>query len=233
MLKFFSCFRAFFGMMACAYLCSTSLVQAANLGNEMSRDNLMVVLRESIGRNKLDDTLVPTAKQRARLANGQEIEIEMAHFEFIGDMHIRFVFDGPQSMRNATPQDLSSLGLSTSEALQVAIKNIKRVYGSPEVSVWSGGLMQVNGQSPDLGSSYFLDHDFWMTLSKKYPEGIVVAVPKRGGLLFARVSDEGTISQLQKAIPLLYSSSGSSRISSALYLFKDGKWGVFQTPEKQ
>lgn len=193
----------------------------------------MVVLRESVGKNKLDDTLVPTGKQRAQLANGQQIEIEMAHFEFIGDMHIRFVFDGPQSMRNATPQDLSSLRLSTSEALQVAIKNIKRVYGSPEVSVWSGGLMQVNGRSPDLDSSYFLDHDFWVTLNKKYPEGIVVAVPKRGGLLFAPASNEETISQLKKAIPLLYSSSGSLRISSALYLFKDGKWSVFQAPGKQ
>lgn len=208
-------------------------MKAANLGNEVSRDNLMVVLRESIGRNKLDETLVPTGKQRAKLANGQEIEIEMAHFEFIGDMHIRFVFDGPLSMRNATPKDLSSLGLSTSEALRVAIKNIRRVYGSPEVSAWSGGLMQVNGQSPDLDSSYFLDHDFWMTLSKKYPEGIVVAVPKRGGLLFTRVSDVGTISQLKKAIPLLYLSSGNLRISSALYLFKEGKWSVFQASEKQ
>jgi hypothetical protein len=93
--------------------------------------------------------------------------------------------------------------------------------------------MQVNGKSPDLDSSYFFDHDFWMTLSKKYADGIVVAVPKRGGLLFSRVSDEGTVGQLKKAIPLLYSSSGNLRVSSALYLFKDGKWSVFQAPEKQ
>ncbi len=232
LLKSISWFRFISGLIAGICFGSLSLAHAANSGSELSRDNLMVVLRESAGKNKLDDTLVPMGKQRARLASGQEIEIEMAHFEFIGDMQIRFVFDGPQSMRGATAQDLSNLGLDTSAALQLALENVKRVYGSPEASVWSGGLMQVGGKSPDLDSSYFLDRDFWTKLSKKYPEGIVVAVPKRGGLLYAPLSDEATINQLKKAIPVLYSSSAGLRISSALYLFKDGKWSVFQAPAK-
>ncbi len=73
--------------------------QAVDTGAE----NLMVVLRESVGANKQDEVLKPMGKMRAKLADGREIETEMAWFAFLGDMHIRFVFDSPNYMRNATP----------------------------------------------------------------------------------------------------------------------------------
>ena len=193
----------------------------------------MVVLRESIGANKQDDTLVPTGKGKATLPDGRVVEFEIASFEFIGDMHLRLVFDGPSSMRNATPQDLSNLKLTVAEALRVSIANIERVYGLPKVSPWAGGIMQVQGKSPDLDSSYFLDQAFWESLLKQHPDGIGVAVPSRGGLLYAPLSDSQDVSGLQKTIMALHASSERLRISSALYLFKDNEWSIFQAPHKQ
>jgi len=114
----------------------------------------------------------------------------MAAWEFIGDAHIRFVFDGPQTMRNATPQDLDELGIrSVDEALALELSNIKRVYGEPSASPWEGGVFPVQGKSPDLDSSYLLDRRFWQSMLAKYPEGVVVSVPKLGGLLFTPSSD--------------------------------------------
>jgi hypothetical protein len=194
----------------------------------------MVVVRESIGASRTEDALTPSGKMKAKLADGREIEFEMASWEFIGDTHIRFVFDGPQSMVNATPKDLERLGINgVQDALALALANLKRVYGEPTAITWTGGLMTVEGKSPDLNSSYFLDRAYWAALTKLHPEGVVVAVPKRGGLLYTPLSNMQAVDGLKRAIGELYSSSQRLRVSSALYLFKDGKWSVFQAAIKQ
>jgi hypothetical protein len=199
-----------------------------------TKENFMVVVRESTGANRIEDLLKPTGKQRAKLADGKEIELDMAHWEFIGDTHIRFVFDGPQTMMNATPQDLDRIGVKdVDEALGLALKNIKRTYGEPKASSLDKGIMQVQGKSPDLDSSYFLDRDFWSGLEKKHPEGLVVSVAKRGGLLYAPFSDGRAVNVLKENVAKLHASSQRMRISSALFLFKDGKWTVFQPAVKQ
>ena len=115
----------------------------------------MVVLRESIGANKQDELLVPLGKGRLKLPDGREADFEMAAFEFIGDMHIRFVFDSAQAIRIATPQELAQLNLPPDRAVQLAVANIKRVHGNPDATPWTAGLLQVSGRSPDFDSATF------------------------------------------------------------------------------
>lgn len=195
-------------------------------------DNLMIVLRESEGSNKADARLVPTGPAKAVLADGKEVELSFAWFEFIGDMHVRFVYDSPNSMRNLSVQEFEALKLTPQEAVRLAVKNIRRVYGKPTYEPWSKGVMVVEGKSPDLNSSYFLDDQFWQELLKRHPEGLVVAVPKRGGLLFAPASDRRAVENLRKGIGYLFTSSDNLRVSSALYLNKHGGWSVMQAPVK-
>jgi len=215
-------------------LVSVSALGQLPPGVSKSRENLMVVVRESISANRSDDSFTPTGKVKARLQDGREIEFEMASWEFIGDLHIRFVFDSPHMMINATPPDLARLGVgAVDDALALALANIKRVYGAPSAKPWEGGIMQVKGKSPDLDSSYFLDRSYWQTLFQAHPEGLVVAVPKKGGLLYASASDNKAVERLKGGIAYLHSSSEKLRVSSALFLFKDGKWSVFQAPVKQ
>ncbi len=194
--------------------------------------NLMVVLRESTGANKQDEALVPIGKAKAKLPDGKEIEFDPGWYSYLGDMHIRFVFDTPNSMPGASPRDLERLGLSPESALELAVANIKRVYGEPKATPWND-LMQVQGKSPDLDSSYFLDRAFWRALLKQHPEGIVALVGKRGGLLYSPLSNTKAVDGMRRSVAYLHSSSGNLRISSALYLFKDDKWSVFQPAVKQ
>ncbi len=201
---------------------------------ERTRENLMVVIRETMGANRAEDAFSPTGKFKAKLADGREIEMDIASWDFIGDMHIRFAFDGPQVMFNATPQDLEGLGIkSVDEALVLALTNIKRVYGEPSAAPREGGLMQVSGKSPDLDSSYFLDRTYWQALLKPHPEGLVVSAASRGGLLYVPLSNTSGVERLRRGVAQLHSSSGRLRVSSALYLFKEGKWSVFQAPARQ
>ena len=116
---------------------------------------------------------------KAKLPDGREVELETASWEFIGDTHIRIVFDGPQVMINATPQDLDHLGVKgVDDALALALTNLRRVYGEPVVSAWKGGIMSVEGKSPDLNSSYILDRNYWKALLKAHPEGLAVVHTK-------------------------------------------------------
>jgi hypothetical protein len=47
------------------------------------------------------------------------------------------------------------------------------------------------------------------------------------------MSDSKAVDGLRKGVTYLYSSSGQMRVSSALYLFKDDHWTVFQPPQTQ
>jgi hypothetical protein len=82
-----------------------------------------------------------------------------------------------------------------------------------------------------LDSSYFLDLEFWQDLLRVHPEGLVVGVPKRGGLLFVPASDIAAVNNFRRGIAPLFMTSENMRVSSALYLFKDTGWSVFQDPQ--
>ena len=165
---------------------------------DRSASHLMVVLRETPGANKQDEALVPTGKVKLKLADGREVEVDFAHFELLGDMHIQFVFDSEKMISGAKPEELSRLNLSPDAALSLAIGNIKRVYGNPIVLSVFAGVMKVQGRSSDFNSSYFLNREFWCSLLKEHPDGLVVAVPQRGHLLFAPLSKTESVNRLRQ-----------------------------------
>ena len=82
-----------------ATIFSLHSVAQAQENFETSARNLLVVLRESHGVNKQDESLQPFGKLRATLPDGREIELETSWYQYLGDMHIRLVFDGAQSCR--------------------------------------------------------------------------------------------------------------------------------------
>jgi hypothetical protein len=195
--------------------------------------NLIAVLRESGGMQLAKETLQPFGRVKAQLADGRDIELETSWFRYVGDMHIRLVFDGPSDLQSASPEDLDRLKLQPEEAIRLAVDNLRRTYGEPMVQPWQGGLMRVSGRADDLNSSYFLDRAFWQSLEAQHPGGLVVAVPQRGGLLFAPASDDGAVLALRFSATALYTAGKRSRVSSALYLFQDGRWSMFQPPLPQ
>lgn len=198
--------------------------------NQKPDDNFMFVLREVEGSNKQEFGFHPAGPATGMLANGETVTLESAWFDLIGDMHVRFVSDGEYSMQNLTLEEFSALGLTPEQAAEIAIKNIKSRYGAPKSTPWEDGIMLVSGNSPDLDSSYFLDKAFWIELLVEHPEGLVVGVPKRGGLIYAPVSDDNAVASLERNIRSLYESSDTMRVSAALYLFKDNNWTVYRKP---
>jgi hypothetical protein len=200
---------------------------------DTSATNLIAVLRESRGESKADDSLQPYGRVVAELPDGRRIELATSWYHYIGDMHIRLVFDAGQSLQSATPSDLERLRLTPEAALDTAVANMRRIYGAPHSTPWSGGLMQVQGRAPDLASSYFLDRPFWAAIAREHPQGVVAAVPQRGGLVYASVEDRDAVETLKFSAAALYAGGNGTQISSALYLFKDGRWSIYQPPQRQ
>lgn len=197
---------------------------------DTSAGNLIVVLRESRGENKPDEHLEPYGRVVAQIADGRRVEIATSWYQYLGDMHIRLVFDGGQNLQSASPNDLERLGLSPEDALARAVANLRRMHGTAQAVPWTGGMMQVEAAEPDLASSYFLDREFWLAQQQRHPEGMVVAVPQRGELVFASAQDEDAVEALRFSAMALYAGSAGTRVSSGLYLFKDGHWSVYEAP---
>jgi uncharacterized protein YtpQ (UPF0354 family) len=212
----------------CAFADGSAAAPVLSNGISTSSTNLMVVLRETVGANKTGETLTPSGVLKGSLPNGTPVELRWAWFDFLGDMHIRFVFDSPSIMRDLRTEEFEALKLSPEEAVTLAVTNIERVYGKPTAAVWSGAVMRVHGRSPDFNSSYFLDREFWLEQAKDHPEGLVVAVPNRVGLLFTAAANTQDVERLRTKGGDLFAASGKMRVSSALYLFKDGHWSVLQ-----
>lgn len=226
--------RAACGVGALLVAMTNALADGAQAGDpqDLTAANLLVVLRESPGANKLEEGLTPFGKISARAPDGREFEFEASWFQYLGDMHLRIVFDGAQRVQSAVPEDLQRLKLSPEQALARAVDNLRHRYGEPVAEPWNGGLMQVHGNAPELDSSYFLDRAFWQAQLRDSPAGVVAAVPDRGGLVFAHADDEAAIATLRFSAAALFAGSDDTRISSGLYLFKDGRWTVFQPPQK-
>lgn len=228
------CLRAWVGA-AALVAAMTGALAAGSRDDETfdeSAGNLLVVLRESPGANKLIEGLSPFGMISARAADGREFQFEASWFQYLGDMHLRLVFDGTRRVQSALPEDLARLKLSPEQALAIAVQNLRRRYGEPVAEPWTGGVMQVHGNAPELDSSYFLDRAFWQARLRESPSGIVAAVPDRGGLVFARADDEAGVATLRFSAAALFAQNDDTRISSGLYLFKDGRWSVFQSPQK-
>jgi hypothetical protein len=196
-----------------------------------SVEKLMVLLREWRGGDKQDETLVPVGKVSTNFG-GENLNMEFAWYGFLGDMNVVFVFDQPHSFRHVTAEEFARFHLTPDQAVERAIANIKRVYGTPRVVPYQTGILEILGASPDLDSSFVLDRPFWRKQLALYPEGLVAAVPHRGGLAFTPLSNTAGVAALRRDIAYLHRTSEKLRISSGLYLFKDDRWTVFQAPAR-
>lgn len=217
-------------LFACLLALAASAAWAAPQEFDTGSTNLLAVLRESQGTNQQDETFEPYGTLRAQLPDGSRVELETSWFRYVGDMHIRLVFDGRAQLQSASPDDLDRLRLEPEDAMRVAIANLRRAYGEPVVRRLQAGMLQVTSRADDLNSSYFLDREFWLQQERAHPGGLVAAVPQRGGLLFVPAGDADAVAALRFSSAALYAAGTRTRVSSALYLFKDGHWRVFQPP---
>ena len=88
-------------------------VHAAVDGDEVDTgaDNLIAVLRESAQVHLEHESLQPYGTVIVELPDGRELSVETSWFHYLGDMHIRLVFDSRTELQSASPGDLERVQL--------------------------------------------------------------------------------------------------------------------------
>ena len=190
-------------------------------------ETLQFVLRERPGANKAAESLALVDPFEVPLPGGGTASMAPAWFDLVGDLQLRLVRDTPEWVFTLHAGELADLKLSADEALAIALGNFRRLHGPPMVSDWHN-LRRVGGAAEDVDHRRFLDRALWRGLLAEDPGGLVVALPRTDLLVFAPAADAAAVDSLRQGIPRLHAAGGDCRLSSALYLFKDDRWTVFQ-----
>jgi hypothetical protein len=143
---------------------------------------------------------------------------------YLGDIRLNFRFDG--SGRDALVSDLKRLGISPAQALGLAVLNHKRLHGDASFVPLSEGVYALKCPDTVVCATFFLDRRLWKQLLAKYPEGVLVAVPREGSVLFSPATDAGAGRRLREAAARMLSSAGNTRISRNLYRFGSTGWQI-------
>ena len=190
-------------------------------------DTVQFVLRERPGANKIDDSLALVEPFEVPLPGGAVATMAPAWFDLIGDLQLRLVRSTPDCILTLHASELDALAPSVDEALALALANLHRQHGEPGASQWHN-LQRVGGRTEDVASAYFLDRAFWRARLAEHPAGLVAGVPRTDLLVFAPRVDGAALDSMRRGVPGLHASGGDWRLSSALYLFEDDRWSVFQ-----
>jgi hypothetical protein len=192
-----------------------------------SPDPLLFVLRERPGGDKRDAALALVAPFEVPLPGGATASMAPAWFDLIGDLQLRLVRSTPEHVLALHAAELDEMKLSVDEALAQALANLHRLHGEPGARPWHN-LQRVGGRDEDDDSAYFMDRAFWRARLAEHPQGLIAAVPRTDLLLFAPLADSAAVDSMRRGIPGLHAQGGDYRLSSALYLFRDDCWQVFQ-----
>ncbi|MCK9685527.1 hypothetical protein [Scleromatobacter humisilvae] len=190
-------------------------------------DSLLLVLRERPGADKADDAPVRVEPFAVPMPGGASATMAPAWFDLVGDLQLRLVRSTPDYVLTLHASELDALKLGVEDALAVALANLHRLHGAPVARPWHD-LRRVGGHDEDADSAYFMDRAFWRARLAEHPEGLVAAVPRTDLLLFAPLADTGAVNSMRHGVPGLHAGGGDYRLSSALFLFEDDRWRVFQ-----
>jgi hypothetical protein len=192
-------------------------------------DTLLFVLRERPGANKTDESLALVDPFDVSLpgAGGGSAGLAPAWFDLLGDLQLRLVRDTPECVYTLHASELDDLKLDADQAIAIALANFRRLHGPARVSAWHN-LRRVVGANEDVDHAWFIDRALWLGLLAEHPDGLVAALPRTDLLVFAPASDTAAVASMRQGIPGLHAGGADYRLSSALYLFKDGRWTVLQ-----
>lgn len=143
---------------------------------------------------------------------------------YLGDIRLNFRFDG--SGRDALVSDLKRLGISPAQALGLAVLNHKRWHGDASFVPVSDGVYTLKGPDPTACTTFFLDRRLWKQLLAKYPDGVLVAVPREGSVLFSPAGDPDASRRLRETAARMLSTAGATRVSRNLYRFGPTGWQI-------
>lgn len=152
---------------------------------------------------------------------------QLATYSYLGDMAVRFVFRAPDCTDlPVRHQDLAHLDLAAERAFVTAIVNFKRANGMALTGEFTRGVHMLRGVNADTYANYFFDRTLWRSQLRRFPAGILVALPKQGSLFFVDAGDPVATAELAQVAVRFFTPGDKAAISGFLYRFSEAGWQI-------
>ncbi len=182
----------------------------------------------------LDRTrIVPVIKDRpwleetrnAMLSRGATQMFEVTYEDLNPDLIILYAEDSPKNMRYFGEKDLEKAGIERGQLKKLAIENLKRLL--PEIKMHGGNGIFMITAGGDYEASLLLIDSIWSGLQKEVKGEIVAAIPTRDLLIVTGSEDPEGIAKV-KQIVSKSRAKGSYRLTPSLFVYRGGKFDLFE-----
>ena len=193
--------------------------------SRQTRDNVVALVRTFDGG---DPKVRPVQKIEPILMKpepGSRAEDLPVFDYFVGDLHLRYVFDDPRFLAAVRGRDLPRLGIDRAELPTLAVRNFRRLYPKLEVVYPEPGLGAViNGGQ--LEPCILLDASFWEGQRKLVKGEVIAAVPSRDSVVFTANEPKQNIELLKHFAVLGYEKAKQQALSRTVLVWRKLRWEV-------
>lgn len=150
---------------------------------------------------------------------------ELVFDHFVGDLHLRYVFEDPQFMLAVRARDLKRLGLERDALPTLVVENFRRLY--PNVTVFQPvpalGVVKNGG---NLEPCVMLDGAFWERQRRAFGGDLIATVPSTDEVIFTRNEPRQNIELLKHLSVQHYEKAGKRAVSRTVFAWRNFRWQV-------
>jgi hypothetical protein len=144
---------------------------------------------------------------------------------FVGELHLRYVFDDPRFMQALRGRDLKRLKLERSELPALVVENYRKLYPDLSVIQPEPGVGAVI-RGGELEPTILLDADFWDDQEKRIGGPLIAALPERDSVVFTRIDPKQNIELLKHRAVVAYEKAGQRALSRTVLAWREKRWEV-------
>lgn len=144
---------------------------------------------------------------------------------FVGDLHLRYVFEDPSFMIALRVRDLKRLGLQRDELPALVVSNYRRLYPKLDVA-WPERWLGVLTNGGELEPCAMLDGAFWERQQKAFGGELIAAVPSAQEVFFTPREPKQNIELLKHLAILHFEKAGKRAVSRTVFAWRRFRWEV-------
>lgn len=164
-------------------------------------DGVLVAVRPAKDVEPSD--LLPLLRTAAYLGNASNEMIQKISRPFHGELLEICMADLPTTLRGLQSEDLD--GLQLDAPLQVARENMRKLLPGTyrDISLEFAALYSIEDHA-HLAPSLVLFEEFWADADKDYPNGCIIAMPRRDQLFLIDLSDPNAVQNAQHLVRVTF-----------------------------
>jgi len=203
------------------------------MGAPASREpeNLSLTLVSAPGSCQVKESFVLMGAAAPTSAIAQaSADVQQVVFSYLGDIVLKLVFATAEGMVSSVRMDdLVRMQLTPTKALALAFTNFKHAQGPVDISTMGNAVYSLRSSMQDSCAVNFLDRAYWRTQLTRSEPGVLMAMPRRGCLMFAYANDPQASQEIQRLAQRIYYAADEQGLSAYVYCFTSQGWQIHAT----